>query len=159
MLQIGNPYKLVLLGCIDGNDITERALHKRFAELKIRGEWFSPSEKLVSFIAALQKLVLKAPVRAITRVSLVGAPLLNKQLREPNYSVAVHMGFPALAVEAWKKLRECTDLHQLTEAIGAGNATLWPAVPKQYLAAVSEVTKLTPQQLRPDIYFPDPWTL
>lgn len=45
-LQCGNPDALVLRATIDGDELTERDLHDRYAEHHIRGEWFWPSVDL-----------------------------------------------------------------------------------------------------------------
>lgn len=45
-LQTSNPYPLVLLGYISGGARTEKALHKEFDEVRVRGEWFRWSAQL-----------------------------------------------------------------------------------------------------------------
>lgn len=40
-LQIGSPYKLEILGTLEGDMIVERALHTRFQNYHMNGEWFS----------------------------------------------------------------------------------------------------------------------
>jgi hypothetical protein len=40
-LQVGSPVALTLLAAIPGGAVHERQLHARFAEGRIRGEWFS----------------------------------------------------------------------------------------------------------------------
>lgn len=47
-LQTGNPRKLHLLGYIPGGEADERKLHARFIENNILGEWFRPSDELLS---------------------------------------------------------------------------------------------------------------
>jgi len=49
-LQVGNPNALFLLGTIDGDEGTERAIHARFARLRILGEWFRAKQPLLRFI-------------------------------------------------------------------------------------------------------------
>jgi hypothetical protein len=51
-LQIGNPDPLCLLGAIPGDEILEKALHRRFKHLRIRGEWFRNTDELAAFIEA-----------------------------------------------------------------------------------------------------------
>lgn len=50
-LQTANAEKLTVLRVIDAGVSYEKALHRRFAVDKIRGEWFHPSEELLRFIA------------------------------------------------------------------------------------------------------------
>ena len=52
-LQTGNPRKLTLLTVTRAH--SERSLHQRFAEERVAGEWFSPSERLLSFIEELRE--------------------------------------------------------------------------------------------------------
>lgn len=39
-LQVGNPEELKLLAVIDGYSDVEEALHAKYSEFKVRGEWF-----------------------------------------------------------------------------------------------------------------------
>jgi len=48
--QTGNPRDIVLLAWIPGAN--ERTLHKRFAHLNIRGEWFRMDSELMTFVQA-----------------------------------------------------------------------------------------------------------
>ena len=45
-LQVGNPAELKLLGVLP----EEKDLHYDFADLALRGEWFSPGDRLLQFI-------------------------------------------------------------------------------------------------------------
>ena len=54
-LQTASPDALTVLGCIPGDCEIERSLHARFAEERVRGEWFTPSERLVDFIDGVTK--------------------------------------------------------------------------------------------------------
>lgn len=49
-LQTACPDDLELLGSIPGSESEERALHRKFAELRIRGEWFRAEQSLIGFI-------------------------------------------------------------------------------------------------------------
>lgn len=66
-LQCGSPFKLRLLGTIEGNQAAERALHKRFAEHRLHGEWFRPCREI-------RELVRPRPaaVRVVDRPILPG---------------------------------------------------------------------------------------
>lgn len=46
--------ELILLATMAGGAVQEARLHKQFAALRTRGEWFEPAEELLSFIEALQ---------------------------------------------------------------------------------------------------------
>jgi excisionase family DNA binding protein len=50
-LQIANPHPLRLLASLPGTVRLERALHRRFAEHRLRGEWFRPAPELLECVA------------------------------------------------------------------------------------------------------------
>ena len=52
-LQLGNPLELKLIGSIDGTPGIERALHKKFSEFNMRGEWFKPDPNFMSQIKSI----------------------------------------------------------------------------------------------------------
>lgn len=49
-LQTGHSEALRLLTCAVGSQAQERALHDRFAHLRVSGEWFRPAEDLLAYI-------------------------------------------------------------------------------------------------------------
>ena len=51
-LNTGSIHKLYLLGWIYGNKKTEKELHIKFAQSRVRynAEWFEPTEELLQFI-------------------------------------------------------------------------------------------------------------
>jgi hypothetical protein len=49
-LQTGSPYDLQLLGTIEGTQREEQALHRRFTNLNVRGEWFRGHASLLEYI-------------------------------------------------------------------------------------------------------------
>jgi len=51
-LRTSSPVKLTLLLTIPGGLSVEKALHQRFAELRVRGEWFRAEPALTDFINA-----------------------------------------------------------------------------------------------------------
>jgi hypothetical protein len=55
-LQLSSPYKLVVLGLIPNSTYeTEKKLHEKFSEFRLHGEWFSPDEKILAYIAEVSK--------------------------------------------------------------------------------------------------------
>lgn len=52
-LQTATAEKLSLLGWIAGSRDDERDLHQRFAEYRIRGEWFRYTGELIDYVEAL----------------------------------------------------------------------------------------------------------
>lgn len=54
-LRCGSPYELTVIGVLAGFDEDEEAaLHKRFAHLRTRGEWFAEEGELAEFIKSLR---------------------------------------------------------------------------------------------------------
>lgn len=51
-IQVSCPTKLVLIGSVPGHRSFEYSLHQRFADARVRGEWFSPVPELLEFIKA-----------------------------------------------------------------------------------------------------------
>lgn len=49
-LQTGNPDPLTLLAAMPGGADVERGLHERFADSRLTGEWFRPTDRLLGFI-------------------------------------------------------------------------------------------------------------
>jgi hypothetical protein len=56
-LQTANPADLELLGVMPGGLEEEAGLHRRFAHLRLRGEWFTCDQDLLDFIAGLPEIV------------------------------------------------------------------------------------------------------
>jgi excisionase family DNA binding protein len=52
-LQISHPTPIALVGTIPGGVRVERELHRRFASLRVNGEWFREVEDLAVYIANL----------------------------------------------------------------------------------------------------------
>lgn len=49
-LQVGNPERLELLGCIPGPQSMEAQLHSDFVSCAVGGEWFRPNDALLELI-------------------------------------------------------------------------------------------------------------
>ena len=55
-LRTACPDELRLIAVINGDVEAERQLHKKFARLRVRGEWFHPGEDLMRYIDSVDKL-------------------------------------------------------------------------------------------------------
>lgn len=51
-IQLGNPYKLEVLGQITGGARMERRLHRKFKKYRAQAEWFRAAPELVKFVRA-----------------------------------------------------------------------------------------------------------
>jgi DNA-binding XRE family transcriptional regulator len=49
-LQISSPHELAILTICEGGIEVEKELHDKFNDHYVRGEWFNPSEELISYI-------------------------------------------------------------------------------------------------------------
>lgn len=52
-LQTGAPGQLVLMAVISGSMERERELHEQFADCRLHGEWFDPSDELIEFMMSI----------------------------------------------------------------------------------------------------------
>lgn len=52
ILQVGNHEKLSWIGSLAGDHSLEREIHQMFADSRVRGEWFRPSQPLHDLIWA-----------------------------------------------------------------------------------------------------------
>lgn len=49
-IQVANPWRCRLLGTVDGSKREEAAMHARFSDDRMDGEWFRPSPRLYRYI-------------------------------------------------------------------------------------------------------------
>lgn len=52
-LQVASPYKLKLLGIIEGDTKEETALKNLFSQYRLEGEWFKPDVKVIAHVEFL----------------------------------------------------------------------------------------------------------
>lgn len=55
-MATGHAGKLTLIGAMPGTHQDEKDLHRRFRDLRVRGEWFKFQGELKKFVAALPPL-------------------------------------------------------------------------------------------------------
>jgi len=84
-LQTGCPQRLALLAYMDGGPHEERALHKRLAAHRIRGEWFKPNPELDEIMKAAKVPVDGESCRR--NIPLERANYIVRQLREPPHEL------------------------------------------------------------------------
>lgn len=54
-IQTGHPAKLQIVGLIDGDESLERELHRKFAHLRLEGEWFALENDLLEYINEINR--------------------------------------------------------------------------------------------------------
>ncbi len=54
-LQTGHPYKLKILATLSGTRDDERSLHEKFANSRLKGEWFKSHPDLLDIISIIRK--------------------------------------------------------------------------------------------------------
>lgn len=54
-IQTGCPTDLELAAILPGEEADERALHKRFRQFHVRGEWFAETGELAAYVATLPR--------------------------------------------------------------------------------------------------------
>lgn len=60
-IQVGHHEEVRLLGWYDGGVAEERALHARFSQHHIRGEWFHPADEILEMAEAAPGKVVDPP--------------------------------------------------------------------------------------------------
>jgi hypothetical protein len=93
-LQIGAHCSLRLIARMDGGEAEERALHRKFSHLRLRGEWFKPGPELLAFIAPFAV----APSDEPDRDDLIGALGGSR-------AVAEYCGVSGQVVSNWRNLQ------------------------------------------------------
>ena len=56
-LQIANPETLIVRGLVPGDRTVEMFYHRLFADYRVRGEWFRPSERMELIMRAAEELM------------------------------------------------------------------------------------------------------
>ena len=53
-LSTGSPYVLKLLAAVDWHDSNERLLHQYLRFYRLRGEWFEPSDEVLTVVERME---------------------------------------------------------------------------------------------------------
>lgn len=80
-LQVASPHRLTLRHTIPGGRATEQALHDRWADLRVRGEWFHLAGDLADYLdtAAADVEIRRAPLHTCLAYGC------NRKLRHDEY--------------------------------------------------------------------------
>ncbi|MET4184936.1 hypothetical protein ABIB94_007065 [Bradyrhizobium sp. JR7.2] len=93
-LQCGCPWRLRIIGAAPGAFENEEDLHKRFADIRMEGEWFHPSKALLAEIAHILAPEFAWP--SVERNALDRAILLAGS--QCDLSNAIGISQPAISV-------------------------------------------------------------
>lgn len=131
----GLPYAPILLGMFSGSHKDERALHLRFAHLRLRGEWFRRAPELMVVIAQHRDRKLRGvntDMRISKRYDLDKKTALRllRNAAKTDTMIAKWAGCSRQAVGTWRR-------------IPAGRVLRLEKIPE---------IGLTRYQMRPDIY-------
>ncbi len=68
VMQTGSAETLTLIATKRGNADLEKLLHRHFKKERVRGEWFTPSERLLSYIRKNTQVVTDESLTPLTGV-------------------------------------------------------------------------------------------
>lgn len=91
-LQTGSPYRMEVLGAIEGGYEDENALHQRFAHLRISGEWFRLDKEMIFFLADIlnpDRCVRIEDGHDLQSLTMTGAPEAEVQIHDDGLYVHV----------------------------------------------------------------------
>jgi hypothetical protein len=73
--------RVTLLGSVAGDELSEKSLHHEFANDRIRGEWFRPTDALMARIASLIDLSSTHEVGAVLPPAEIDEPFTKQALK------------------------------------------------------------------------------
>jgi hypothetical protein len=95
-LQTAHPERLTVLRVMDGDLRFESALHRHFADLRVRGEWFIHSDAMLGDLEFLRATAANSDV--VTGIQqVIDAAGGTKAL-------AAHLGIKAPSIYSWKRV-------------------------------------------------------
>jgi len=73
---------MILLAAMDGGREVEKEMHNRFADHRVRGEWFTPCQELMDFVLKLPQLDIGGPKPPKARDGIKISIEINDALRK-----------------------------------------------------------------------------
>jgi hypothetical protein len=124
--QVGNHLELKLIRQFEGGWPEERALHDRFSDLWIRGEWHNFSRTMLGDIGLVE---IVAPSVDMPAVPSKGLPIaFVVRAAGGSSALARHLGIAQQGISQWKR------------------------VPAGHVRAIEALTGLQRHEIRPDLY-------
>lgn len=142
-LQTAHSELLRLIRVLDGGATVEKALHARFAALRMSGEWFGFASEMIANDLGFADLPL--PVAKRTQSARYDAPLARvlKAAGGPT-KVAVYLGLVPSAVTQWSRAPD-RHVHRLAALTGIPareiRPDLWDACPSNTIPPSTPASK------------------
>ena len=131
-IEVDCPFRCERLGYWTGSKADEDAVHERFADLRMHGEWFAATPSLLKFIDG--RVIRVDPVAARYVPADDDTPLIawRKRQRITGEEVADQLGVTKTTYHRWER----------------GDYS----IPAKHLSSIEAVTGIPRQRLRPDIF-------
>jgi len=111
-LQTASPDKLRLLTTSEGTERDETILHRRFRADKLHGEWFYPSNSLMSYLFPTPELTLHFPgvnVEELRKIDVKQWKEIEEMAWERSYSLDILIFHLLLhELKRWKEENNAT---------------------------------------------------
>lgn len=95
-IQVGCPWEIELIGSVPGEWSDEQRLHQRLSAYRLRGEWFSPHEKVLEAIAHVLKDGFPPPAAPLHLPNIEPDPRVLEEFRDRARGLvgAIHLHLP-----------------------------------------------------------------
>jgi DNA-binding XRE family transcriptional regulator len=102
-IQIGCSEELILLGVVQGDQTQEKHIHQEFAEYALRGEWFSPHEKMLETIVRIASI--PEPTIKSNGINMNSSRLRRRrdELGLSQKQIAGQLGVAAMTISRWER--------------------------------------------------------
>ena len=122
-LQNGNPQELNLLYTCEGKKEDEARYHQKFKKDKLKGEWFKPSQELISYIHSLYSTPLSTQLPQTSLLPIC----LDKILKQTEITYIER----ALAESNGIQRRAC-------DLLGINERSLWHRIKKHGIKIIKK---------------------
>lgn len=127
-MQSDNHERLRVIALYEGDQGAEVRIHEQLAAFRLRGEWFSPVENVLSYGCDLRPLAFPAPA--------VDMPVWRK----------------GVSVQAYFAQRGAQRLAASALGLNPAAVCQWHRVPARHVAALSAATGMPVATMRPDLF-------
>jgi hypothetical protein len=111
-LQVGCPWKILLLGDIPGETRHEAALHRKYHSSKMMGEWFHRSSRLETEITEILSSDYRWPDASSGMASIIdrfgGAAEFGRAIKVPGFHAQTMKNRDSIPPRFWLRLVEAS---------------------------------------------------